>query len=148
MSTDTNRATERKIQRLSLGEVKPLAALIDHLALASHFPGDAVFNGADPVIRSPHHLAEASAMVQLLIGVAGAAIWHARTGQQTDIEIDIIHALHYLHPTHFVLQQGRQINVGAEFVDVNDIFLCRDNRYVMIEGGPPYLKLLGIFELL
>ncbi|HEY1248438.1 MAG TPA: CoA transferase [Nitrososphaera sp.] len=142
MSTDTNRATEKKTQRLSSGDLRPLAALIDHLALASHFPGDAALNGADPIIQSPHHLAEASAIVNLLIGIAGAAIWHTRTGQQTDIEIDIIDALHYLHPTHFVQQQGQPISVGVEFVDVNDMFLCRDNRYVMIEGGPPYLKLL------
>jgi hypothetical protein len=47
-----------------------------------------------------------------------------------------------MHPTHFVQQQGRVINVGAEFVDVNGMFLCRDNRYVMIEGGPAYTKLL------
>jgi crotonobetainyl-CoA:carnitine CoA-transferase CaiB-like acyl-CoA transferase len=138
MTTGTRGATET--QRLYAGDLKPLADLFDHLGLASHFPGDAVLNGADPVIHSPHHLGEASAMVQLLIGIAGAAIWHARTGQQTDIEIDIIDALHYLHPTHFIQQQGRPINVGAEFVDVNDMFLCRDNCYVMIEGGPPYLK--------
>lgn len=141
MKTDTKRATE-KIQRLSSGDLKPLAGLIDNLALASNFSGDAVINGADPVIHSPHHLGEASAMGHLLIGIAGAAIWHARTGQKTDIEGDIIHALHYLHSTHFVQQQGRPMNVGAEFVDVNDMFLCRDNCYVMIEGGPPYLKLL------
>ena len=69
MATDTRGATE--IQRLSAGDLKPLADLIDHLALASHFPGDAVLYGADPVIRSPHHLGEASAMVNLLIGIAG-----------------------------------------------------------------------------
>ncbi len=23
---------------------------------------------------------------------------------------------------------------------MNDLFLCHDNRYVMIEAGPPYLK--------
>ena len=129
-------------QRLSTGTLKPLAALIDHLGLAPHFLGDAVLHGADPVIRSPHRLGEASGMAQLLIGVAGAAIWHARTGQKTDIGIDIIDALHYLHPTHFVEQQGRPMNVGAEFVDVNGMFLCRDNRYLMIEAGPPYMKLL------
>ena len=140
MTTGTRGPTET--QRLSARDLKPLADLVDHLDLASHFPGDAVLNGADPVIRSPHHLGEASAMGHLLIGIAGAAIWHARTGQKTDIEVDIIHALHYLHSTHFVQQQGRPMNVGAEFVDVNDLFLCRDNRYVMIEGGPPYLKLL------
>jgi crotonobetainyl-CoA:carnitine CoA-transferase CaiB-like acyl-CoA transferase len=139
MATGTK---QKEIQKLSAGDLNPLANLIDHLALAPHFPGDAVLNGADPVIRSPHHLAEASAMAQLLIGIAGAAIWYARTGQQTNITIDIIDALHYMHPTHFIQQQGRPMNVGAEFVDVNDLFLCRDNRYIMIEGGPPYTKLL------
>jgi hypothetical protein len=52
-----------------------------------------VLHGADPVIRSPHRLGEASSMAQLLIGVAGAAIWHARTGQKTNIAIDIVDAL-------------------------------------------------------
>ena len=131
------------IQRLSAGDLKPLSTIMDQVALTSHFPGDAVLNGADPVIRSPHHLAEACGMAQLLIGIAGAAIWHARTGQQTNISIDIIDALHFLHPTHFIQQQGRLMNVGVEFVDVNGMFLCRDNRYLMIEGGPPYMKLLS-----
>lgn len=140
MTTDTKRATS--VQRLSTGELKPLAALIDHLGLRPHFNGDAILDGADPVIRSPHHLGEASAMAQLLIGIAGAAIWHTSTKQNTDIAIDIIDALHHLHSTHFVQQQGRLINVGAEFVDVNGMFLCRDGRYLMIEGGPPYTKLL------
>ena len=49
MTTDTKRSTE--IQRLSAGDLNPLANLIDHLALAQHFPGDAVLNGADPLIR-------------------------------------------------------------------------------------------------
>ena len=112
MTTDTKRSTE--IQRLSAGDLNPLANLIDHLALAQHFPGDAVLNGADPVIRLPHHLAEASGMAQLLIGVAGAAIWYARTGQQTNITIDIIDALHYMHPTHFIQQQGRACSSASE----------------------------------
>ena len=140
MTTDTTRATE--IQRFSAGDLKPLAALIDHLGLAPHFPGDAVLYGSYPIIRSPHHLGEASGMIQLLIGIAAASIWHVRTGQETNIAVDIIDALHHLHPTHFVYQQGRPIDMGIEFIDVNDMFLCSDNRYVMIEGGPPYMKLL------
>lgn len=132
-----------QMQRLSAGALKPLAALVKHLGLAPHFQGDAVLHGADPVIRSPHRLGEASATAQLLIGIAGAAIWHARTGQQTDIAMDIIDALHYLHPTHFVQQQGRPINVGAEYVEVNGMFLCRDDRHIMLEAGPPYMKLLN-----
>jgi len=105
MTTGRKQVTET--QRLSTGGLKPLADLVDHLDLTSHFVGDAVLNGADPVIRSPHHIGEAAAMANLLIGIAGAAIWHARTGQQTDIAIDIIDSLHYLHPTHYIYQQGR-----------------------------------------
>ncbi len=129
-------------RRLSSGGLKPLSTLIAHLGLKDHFHGDAVLHGADPIIRSPHRLGEASAMAQLLIGAAGAAIWHARTSNTTDVSIDIVDALHFLHPTHYVEQQGRAINVGAESVVVNDMFLCRDGKYVMLEAGPPYAKLL------
>ena len=129
-------------QRLSAGNLDPLTRLVRSLGLSTHFLGDAVLHGSDPVIRSPHRLGEASGMAQLLIGIAGSAIQHARTGQQTGVAIDIIDALHYLHPTHFVKQQGRLINVGAERVDINNMFLCRDGRYVMLEAGPPYPKLL------
>lgn len=92
MTTDAKRVTE--VQQLSAGDLKPLTILIDHLVLAPHFPGDAMLNDADLVIRSPHHLAEASGMAQLLIGIVGAAIRYTRTGQQTNITINIIDALH------------------------------------------------------
>jgi crotonobetainyl-CoA:carnitine CoA-transferase CaiB-like acyl-CoA transferase len=129
-------------QKLSNGRLKPLADLISLLGLGHRFAGDAVLRGADPIIRSPHRLGEASGIAQLLIGVSGATIWQARTSHRTSVSIDIIDALHFLHPTHFVEQQGRSINVGAETVAVNDMFLCRDGKYVMLEAGPPYAKLL------
>ena len=119
-----------------------LSDLLNILGLTGKFTGDAILNGADPVIKSPHRLGEASAIAQLIIGAAGAAIWEERTGQSSDIAIDILDALHFLHPTHYVQQQGRSINVGAESVPVNDMFLCKDNRYLMLEAGPPYAKLL------
>ena len=57
--------------------------------------------------------------------------------------MDIIHALHYLHQTHYVEQSGYPSSVGAEFVEVNGIFSTRDGRYIMLEAGPPYQKLLN-----
>ena len=129
-------------QKLSDGGLKPLADLIGLLGLGHRFAGHAVLRGADPIIRSPHRLGEASGIAQLLIGVAGAAIWQARTSETTSVSIDIVDALHFLHPTHFVGQQGRAIDVGAETVAVNDVFLCRDGKYVMLAAGPPYAKLL------
>ena len=130
------------LQRLSEGGLKPLASLIDELGLGAYFDGEASLQGCDPIIHSPHRLGEASAVAQLLIGIAGSAIWRERTGQRTDISVDIRDALHFLHPTHFVQQQTRSINVGAEHIDVNNLFLCRDNRHIMLEAGPPYAKLL------
>lgn len=129
--------------RLRAGELSPLAGLLDALGLSEHFTGDAVLCGCDPVIFSPHRLGEASATALLLIGAAGAAIWQHRAGVSTDVSTGIIQALHYLHPTHFVRQGRFRRNVGAEYVPTNGILPTRDNRYVMIEAGPPYPKLLS-----
>ena len=135
--------TEMGARSLRRGELEPLADLIEQLGLTGHFSGDAVMHGNDPVIRSPHRLGAASCTAQLLIGAAGAAIWEARGGTRTDISVDIIHALHYLHQTHYVGQAGYPSSVGAEFVEVNGIFPTRDGRYIMLEAGPPYQKLLN-----
>ena len=128
---------------LRRGELKPLADLMEQVGLAGRFTGDATIFGSDPVIRSPHRLAEASCTAHLLIAAVGAAIWEDRGGGRTDISMDIIHGLHHLHPTHFVEQAGYSSNVGAEFVQVNGVFLTRDGHYVMLEAGPPYRKLLN-----
>jgi crotonobetainyl-CoA:carnitine CoA-transferase CaiB-like acyl-CoA transferase len=130
-------------RRLSAGELAALADLLEVVGLTKHFSGDAVVHGNDPVIRSPHRLGEASATAPLLIGAAGTAIWEARGGPRTDISMDIIDALHYLHPTHYIEQSRYSSNVGAEYVAVNGVFQTRDGRYVMLEAGPPYQKLLN-----
>jgi crotonobetainyl-CoA:carnitine CoA-transferase CaiB-like acyl-CoA transferase len=135
--------TGQGARSLIRGELEPLANLIDQVGLTAHFSGDAIMVGDDPVIRSPHRLGEASCTVQMLIGAAGAAIWEARGGGRTDLSIDIIHGLHYLHPTHYIGQSGYPSSVGAEFVAVNGVFPTRDDRYIMLEAGPPYQKLLN-----
>lgn len=135
--------TGKGARSLRRGELRALADLIGQLGLTEYFSGDAVMHGDDPVIRSPHRLGEASCTAQLLIGAAGAAIWAARRGTHTDMSVDIIHALHYLHQTHYVRQSGYPSSVGAEFVEVNGLFSTRDGRYIMLEAGPPYQKLLN-----
>ncbi|GAA4980297.1 hypothetical protein [Actinopolymorpha pittospori] len=128
---------------LGRGELKPLADLVDLLGLAGRFTGEATVFGSDPVICSPHRLGEASCTAQLLIGVAGAAIWEARGGARTDFSMDIIHALHHMHPTHYIEHSGYPSSVGVEFVEVNGIFPTHDGGYIMLEAGPPYQKLLN-----
>ena len=41
-------------QRLSDGTLQSLAVLVDQLHLTNHFSGEALLQGADPIIRSPH----------------------------------------------------------------------------------------------
>ncbi|GIF69985.1 hypothetical protein Ais01nite_80200 [Asanoa ishikariensis] len=130
-------------RRLRRGELEPLADLMAQVGLAGRFTGEATIFGSDPVIRSPHRLAEASCTAHLLIAAAGAAIWEHRGGEPTDISMDVVHGLHHLHPTHFVEQAGYSSNVGAEFVQVNGVFPTRDGHHVMLEAGPPYQKLLN-----
>ena len=116
MTTSTKRAT--RIQRLSTGDLKPLASLIDQLALGPQFRGDAILYGADPVIRSPHHLGAASGMAQLLIGTAVAAIWHMRTGLKTNISIDIIDALHHLHQEITITRKQGSFTLEESLTDL------------------------------
>lgn len=127
---------------LLAGELPALDELVDAMGISRFRHGNASLTGSDPVIHSPHKLGEASACAQLAIGLAASAVWASRTGVTTDVSIGIIDALHFLHPTHYVQQQGRSINVGAEHVATNNLYACRDGRYVMLEAGPPYPKLL------
>jgi hypothetical protein len=41
-----------------------------------------------------------------LVGSVASAIWQERTGNTNEVLVDSIHALHSLHPSDFVWQQG------------------------------------------
>src|SRR5262249_124391 len=111
------------------------------LGLEGRWSGDAVLHGADPLVRSPHHLGEATAFALLLEGIAASCVWRHRGGGDVSLALDIVDALHALHSTHFLKQRGYSISGGGEFVPTNGIFACRDGRSIMIEAGPPYAKL-------
>lgn len=126
---------------LKAGTLAELQSLIDLLNLNQHFGGDATVLGCDPLLRSPHRLAEATAYALLLEGIAAASIWKRRSGEDSSIGIELSDAIHALHSTHFLWQSGYPISVGAEYVPTNGIFECKDGRFIMIEAGPPYAKL-------
>jgi crotonobetainyl-CoA:carnitine CoA-transferase CaiB-like acyl-CoA transferase len=127
--------------RLSKGELPDLAELIDSLGLRPYFSGEVTRFGCDPVLASPHRLGESVSAALLLSGVAVAAIWKHRTGRENDLEIDIHDAIHYLHPVHFIWQQGYSMDLGANKVQINYCYQCKDDRHVWIQAGPPYPKL-------
>jgi crotonobetainyl-CoA:carnitine CoA-transferase CaiB-like acyl-CoA transferase len=128
------------VRRRNAGELPQLAKLQSELGIGDH-GGDATVVGTDPLVRSPHRLAEASAYAHLLEGMAAAEIWINRTGSGSSVEIELVDALHALHTTHFLRQAGYGLSVGAEYVATNGLYQRRDGRYLMIEAGPPYAKL-------
>lgn len=137
MANQTQTISSRSLRSASLPE---LSDILEVLKLDG-FSGDAVLHGADPLLKSPHHLAEATAYALLAEGIAAASIWHHRTGESTAMEVSVYDAIHALHSTHFLWQSDYSMSVGAEFVPTNGIYRCRDGRYIMIESGPPYVKL-------
>lgn len=128
-------------RKLSNGELKPLSDLINVLGFTPFFKGEFTLEGKDPLLRSPHRLGEAVSYVLGLDAIAAAAVWKYRTNQDNDIHIKMEDAIHYLHPTHFIWQNGYKLELGAETVPTNGLFKCKDNQFVMIESGPPYRKL-------
>lgn len=130
---------------LSRGELTGLDQLLKSLGIPKRFAGDAKLEGDDLLIRSPHRLVEAVGTAQLLIGSVASAIWQERTGNINDVLVDSIDALHSLHTSHFNYQQGAYLEVGAEYVPVNDFYPTRDGRQVMMIAGPPYMKLLNSY---
>lgn len=126
---------------LSKGELKPLSDLMNLLGFTPFFKGECAIEGVDPVLRSPHRLGDAVSFVLALDAIAAASIWNYRTNQDNDIHLKMEDAIHYLHPTHFIWQNGYKLELGAETVPTNGLFKCKDNRFVMIESGPPYRKL-------
>ena len=120
---------------LSEGRLPVLAALAAELGLSGG--GDAMLVGADPLVRSPHRLAEAAAHGLLLEAMAASCVWQHRTGISPSLRIELVDALHAIHSTHYLKQSGYNLSVGAEFVATNGLFQCKDGRFIMIEAGPP-----------
>lgn len=134
-------STETLKKRSLRGSDLPELSNILHGLKLDGFSGDAVMVGEDPLLKSPHHLAEATAYALLSEGIAAASIWEHRSGKSSSMEVHLHDAIHALHSTHFLWQSDYSMSVGAEFVPTNGIYKCKDGRYVMIESGPPYVKL-------
>lgn len=137
MSNPTPTMSKRSLKSASL---PALSEMLQVLKLDS-FAGDAVLHGEDPLLNSPHHLAEATSYALLSEGIAAASVWQHRTGQNASMEVSVYDAIHALHSTHFLWQSDYSMSVGAEFVPTNGIYKCKDGRYLMTESGPPYVKL-------
>jgi hypothetical protein len=126
---------------LAQGELKELQALSQLLGIDKYFDGEVTLIGSDPILRSPHHLSEATAYALTAEAMAAASIARQQGGKSNSLTVSVIDAIHFLHSSHFLWQSGYAMTVGAEYIPTNGIFQCRDDKYIMIESGPPYIKL-------
>lgn len=127
------------IRQLSKGGLPILGAMAEELGLNAG--NDISVAGTDPLVKSPHRLAEAAAHGLLLEAMAASSIWQHRTGKATSLQVNLVDALHAIHSTHYLQQNGYGLTVGAEFVPTNGLYQCKDGCFIMIEAGPPYIKL-------
>lgn len=137
----TPSAAPSSFRSLKNGELKELENLASLLGLNQYFQGEVELFGQDPILRSPHHLAESTAYALLCEAMAASSIRRLQTGKPNNLKINVEDAIHFLHSSHFLWQSGYATTVGAEFIPTNGIFSCRDGKHIMIESGPPYVKL-------
>ncbi|MBK8223687.1 MAG: CoA transferase [Candidatus Obscuribacter sp.] len=132
---------ETKERSLGRGELKVLADLSKLLGIDKHFQGEVTLQGHDPILKSPHHLSEATAYALLAEAMAAVSIANLGGAKANSLSINVTDAIHFLHSSHFLWQSGYGMTVGAEYIPTNGIFACRDGKHIMIEAGPPYIKL-------
>jgi hypothetical protein len=107
--------------------------------------------GGDPVLRSPHRLADGAAVARLLTGVGANELWRTRTGTAQRLVVDARHAaaslVSFLHTR--AVDDARQPELdrgaGARLVA---ILPTRDDRHIQLHGsfndGPTVLDVLGL----
>lgn len=126
------------------------------VALAGlELPGDLDYEvaGADPVMRSPHRLAEGAATVRLLTGVGANEMWRTRTGEVQALHVDARHAaaalVSFAHTTTVDPEHqptmGRRLAANAR---LTRIIPTRDGRHVQLHAsfrdGSSVLDELGL----
>jgi len=103
--------------------------------------------GADPVLRSPHHLGEGAAVARLLSGLAAAELWRLRTGRRQRVAVDVRHAAASLNSARYAHSVG-QTDPGRISSLVTRIVAARDGRHVQLHGSfhdtPQILAELGL----
>lgn len=137
-----------------MGERMDRAAIEHALRLAGlALPpeSDVTIEGNDPVLRSPHHLAEAAAVARALTGIAASEVWRTRTGRSQAVHVDARHAaasLRSYQRLEFLDGQPEAAKQRVRALAMTDIFDTADGRHVQLHGSfndaPKVLDVLGL----
>lgn len=125
-----------------------LAILVGQLGLDLTDGGGTVsITGGDPLVNSPHKLAEASAVALAAQGLCVAALWKLRTGRGQNVSVDARAALHGLHTLTFMKQQGHSIDLHVVKEAITDFHRCGDGRWIFTTCSYPHLR-DGVLDVL
>ena len=95
------------------------------------------FEGADPIIPTPFHAAEAAAASLGLSASIAGEIWRLRGGDRQDISIDLKAAAASLVSFMFVKRSGQGFVRPAADAATVGLYRCADGRWIQIHGGFP-----------
>jgi crotonobetainyl-CoA:carnitine CoA-transferase CaiB-like acyl-CoA transferase len=108
--------------------------------------------GAEPVLRSPHRLAEGAAVARLLTGVGANELWRVRTGTTQRLTVDLRHAaaalVSFLHTVVHDDARRPVRDLGGAMAQLTRIIPARDGRHVQLHASfndaPIVLAELGL----
>lgn len=115
----------------------PYEALLHTLGLTAH-PGlpAIAWTVADPLVASPHRLAQAAGVAAAAGAAAIGCAWHVRTGKKQGVQVDGVDAIHSLNTSAFLRQNGHRIGFGSgQHEPLNAFYATRDGRWFRFVGS-------------
>jgi crotonobetainyl-CoA:carnitine CoA-transferase CaiB-like acyl-CoA transferase len=107
----------------------PQAALRELLALGK-LEGEALFAGADPVLRTPFRVGAAGAAALAGVGLAASELWHLRCGRPQQVSVDLRAAAASLRSASYLRIDGK--SPPPPWDPMSGFYPVRDERWVSI----------------
>jgi len=95
------------------------------------------FEGADPIVPTPFHVADAAAAALGFSASTAAEIWRLRGGEKQNIAIDLKAAAASLISFNFVKRDGQPFVRPALDAPTVGLYRCGDGRWIHLHGGFP-----------
>jgi len=108
-----------------------------------------IAGGADPILRTPFRIGEASSAALAAVGLAAADLWQLRTGRRQEITVDVRQATASLRSGHYMKLNGSA--VSTERNAVMGFYPAKNGRWSYIHANFPNhraaaLRVLGVPE--
>lgn len=126
----------------------PQAALRELLALGN-LEGEALFSGADPVLRTPYRVGAAGAAALAATGLAASGLWQLRTGRRQRVFIDLRAAGASLRSGYYLRIDGEP--PPAPWDPMSGFYPVRGGRWISIHCNfanhrEAAMRVLGVSE--